>query len=108
MALTSAVDIVVPADGPSFGIAPAGTWTCTSIDPRRSSGIFSVDACVAAYVIAARADSSSRRPTDRSGSAKTFPQPLTCVVSASFARCPVPYNRRNRRLDEHDVAAAGV
>jgi hypothetical protein len=26
----SAVTIVTPADGPSFGIAPAGTWRCTS------------------------------------------------------------------------------
>ena len=25
-----AVAIVTPADGPSFGIAPAGTWTCRS------------------------------------------------------------------------------
>ena len=27
---TIAVAIVTPADGPSFGIAPAGTWTCRS------------------------------------------------------------------------------
>ena len=27
-ALTTAVAIVIPADGPSFGIAPAGTWMC--------------------------------------------------------------------------------
>ena len=26
IALTSAVDMVTPAEGPSFGIAPAGTW----------------------------------------------------------------------------------
>ena len=39
---TSAVAIATPADGPSFGIAPAGTWTWTSIEPSRSSGICSV------------------------------------------------------------------
>ena len=27
---TSAVSIVTPADGPSFGMAPAGTWTWMS------------------------------------------------------------------------------
>ena len=48
IAETSAVAIVTPADGPSFGIAPAGTWTWTSIEPSRSSGICSVEACVAA------------------------------------------------------------
>ena len=29
----------MPAEGPSLGIAPAGTWTWTSIEPSRSSGI---------------------------------------------------------------------
>ena len=48
IALTSATEIATPALGPSFGIAPAGTCTCTSIDPSRSSGIFSAAACVAA------------------------------------------------------------
>ena len=31
--------IAMPADGPSFGIAPAGTWMCTSIEPSRSAGM---------------------------------------------------------------------
>jgi hypothetical protein len=48
MALTSATEIATPALGPSFGIAPAGTCTCTSIEPKRSSGISSAEACVAA------------------------------------------------------------
>jgi hypothetical protein len=29
-----AVAIAIPADGPSFGIAPAGTCTCTSWRPN--------------------------------------------------------------------------
>ena len=38
MAETIAVAIATPADGPSLGIAPAGTWTWTSIEPSRSVG----------------------------------------------------------------------
>ena len=34
---TSAVAIVMPALGPSFGIAPAGTWTCRSWSANQSS-----------------------------------------------------------------------
>ena len=30
-ALTKAVVIVMPAEGPSFGIAPSGTWICTAV-----------------------------------------------------------------------------
>jgi hypothetical protein len=39
-----AVAIVTPADGPSFGIAPAGTWTCRSCFARNSGEIPSSDA----------------------------------------------------------------
>ncbi len=63
IALTSAVAIVTPAEGPSFGIAPAGTWMWTSIDPSLSAGMSSVSACVAAYVSAARADSFITSPS---------------------------------------------
>ncbi len=35
---TSAVAIVIPALGPSFGIAPAGTWTWTSWYLNQSVG----------------------------------------------------------------------
>ena len=34
---TSAVAIVTPAEGPSFGMAPAGTWMCTSVSANASS-----------------------------------------------------------------------
>ena len=37
--------IAIPADGPSFGIAPAGTWTCTSRSNTRSSAMPSTSAC---------------------------------------------------------------
>ena len=36
-----AVAIVMPADGPSFGIAPSGTWTWTSCVSKKSCGILS-------------------------------------------------------------------
>ena len=48
IAETMAVAIATPALGPSLGIAPAGTWTWTSIEPSRSSGMRSEAACVAA------------------------------------------------------------
>ncbi len=35
--LAIAMVIATPAEGPSLGIAPAGTWTCTS-DLANSSG----------------------------------------------------------------------
>src|SRR6266851_1634037 len=35
--LTRAVAMVTPAEGPSFGIAPAGTWICRSVSFNRSS-----------------------------------------------------------------------
>ena len=36
---TNEVTIVMPALGPSFGIAPSGTWTCTFQFSNRSSGM---------------------------------------------------------------------
>ena len=83
-----------PADGPSFGIAPAGTCTCTSIEPSRSSGICSCDACVAAYVSAARADSFITSPSWPVRISDTLPHPLTCVFSSSVERWPQPCSRR--------------
>jgi hypothetical protein len=83
IALTSAVDIVTPADGPSLGIAPCGTWMWTSIEPSRSSGILSVEAWVAANVSAARADSFMTSPSWPVRINETFPHPLTCVLSPS-------------------------
>ena len=34
-----AVAIVMPADGPSFGTAPAGTWMWTSCSPNQSGSM---------------------------------------------------------------------
>ena len=42
---TIAVAIVTPADGPSFGIAPAGTWTWRSCLSRNSASTPSSFAC---------------------------------------------------------------
>ena len=41
----SAVVIVMPALGPSFGIAPAGTWTWKLVSLNASSPIPSPPAC---------------------------------------------------------------
>ncbi len=82
---TIAEAIVTPAEGPSFGIAPAGTCTCTSRS-NISSGIWSACACDRAYVHAARADSFITSPS--------WP------VNTSS---PLPSHRGS--LDEHDIAA---
>ncbi len=60
---TSAVAIVMPADGPSFGIAPAGTWMCTSRLRSASSSIPSRPALALAYDRAARPDSFITSPS---------------------------------------------
>ena len=44
---TSAVAMVTPAEGPSFGIAPAGTWMWTSRS-KHSAGMPSRSACARA------------------------------------------------------------
>ncbi len=91
IALTSAVAIATPALGPSFGIAPAGTCTCTSIEPSSSSGMSSASACVAAYVNAARADSFITSPSWPVRMSDTFPQPVSGVSLSAGAG---PYRRR--------------
>ena len=60
--LEGAVAIAMPADGPSLGIAPAGTWTWTSRS-NSLSGIDSHPACARANVHAARADSFITSPS---------------------------------------------
>ena len=60
--LTSAVVMVTPADGPSFGIAPAGTWRCTR---RRvdAGSTPSASACDCTYDSAICADSFITSPS---------------------------------------------
>ena len=58
-----AVAIVTPAEGPSFGIAPAGTWTCKSCFARNSGGIPSSSALARRWLKAARADSCITLPS---------------------------------------------
>ncbi len=43
-ALMSAVAIVTPAEGPSLGIAPAGTWTWNWRFPKMSSSTWNTRA----------------------------------------------------------------
>jgi hypothetical protein len=69
---TSAVAIVMPALGPSFGMAPAGTWMCTSRS-KRSSGMCSAARCERAYVHAARADSFITSPSWPVRTSSPFP-----------------------------------
>ena len=56
----SAVAIVIPALGPSLGIAPAGTWMCTSWVANQFSGR---SACPRTYESAASADSRMTSPS---------------------------------------------
>ena len=58
-----AVAIVTPADGPSFGTAPAGTWMCTSCFANQSSSTSSSSACERTHESAARADSCITSPS---------------------------------------------
>src|SRR6185295_17819060 len=48
-----AAAMVMPADGPSLGIDPSGTWTCTSCVSKKSSAIPRSAAWARAYDIAA-------------------------------------------------------
>ena len=41
----SAVAMVTPAEGPSFGMAPAGTWMCTPLFLKTAGSIPSSSAC---------------------------------------------------------------
>ena len=59
----SAVAIVTPAEGPSFGTAPAGTWMWTSCSSNQPSGSPSWSACERTHESAARADSCITSPS---------------------------------------------
>src|SRR5436190_7150907 len=59
----SAVAIVIPAEGPSFGTAPAGTCKCTSVSVNVSSGMPSPAARARSRLHAACADSFITSPS---------------------------------------------
>ena len=83
---TIAVAIVTPADGPSLGMAPAGTWMCRSCFDRKSGGIPSSVARCRMWLRAARADS--------------------CITLPKLAgQHEVAVARHQRRFDEEHVAA---
>ena len=83
---TSAVAMVTPADGPSFGIAPEGTCTWISDALKKSGSMLHCAAWARTHDSAARADSFITSPS--------WP------VSVSDARAAHP-----RGLDEEHVAA---
>ena len=82
----SAVNIVTPADGPSFGTAPAGTWMCRSCDSSPSMSTPS-SLGVAAHVRERRLRRLLHHVAELAGD-----------LDAAFAR-------HARGLDEEDVAA---
>jgi hypothetical protein len=56
--------MVTPADGPSFGMAPAGTWTCRSRFASASGSMpMSLADCWRTWLSAARADSCMTLPS---------------------------------------------
>ena len=62
-ALTIAVAIVIPADGPSFGMPPAGTWMCRVFCSNTSRWIPSSAAWARVHDRPARADSRMTSPS---------------------------------------------
>ena len=60
---TIAVAIVIPADGPSFGTAPAGMWTWTSWPANQSGSRPSPTAWLRTHESAAWADSCITSPS---------------------------------------------
>ena len=60
---TIAVAIATPAEGPSLGTAPAGTWMCTSCSANHSGSIPSSSAWLRTQERAAWADSCITSPS---------------------------------------------
>ena len=58
-----AVAIVIPAEGPSFGTAPAGTWMWTSCSANQFSGSPRAVVCERTHESAACADSCITSPS---------------------------------------------
>ena len=54
--------MVIPADGPSFGVAPSGIWICISLSLWKSAGIPSLSAIDLIYEIPVLADSFMTSP----------------------------------------------
>ena len=83
---TSAVVIVMPADGPSFGIAPAGTWTWRSEVSQKSGAISSPVVCERTHESAACADSFMTSPSWP----VSVSEPLPFIRVASMKRMSPP------------------
>ncbi len=83
---TSAVAIVTPAEGPSFGIAPAGTWTCTS-ERSQNSGSIPVSVSVRAPRIRVASTNSTSPPAGVQARPVTTPGTrVRCSTSSSSKR----------------------
>src|SRR5829696_1433716 len=115
----SAVAIVIPALGPSFGIAPAGTCTCTSCSRKKPSGISPFTDLT--YESAAAADSFMTSPScpvtcslpspGKAVASTNSTSPPTGVLARPVAT-PGSFVRRftsgwNRRLPSSSVTMAG-
>jgi len=83
---TSAVRMVTPALGPSFGMAPAGKWMWTSVFSRKLEAMPSVSDFERRYDRAACADSFMTSPS--------WPvrvsDPLPAILVASMKRMSPP------------------
>ena len=82
--LARAVTIATPAEGPSFGTAPAGTWMWMSVFPKRSSETPNCEAWLLMRLRAACADSfitSPICPVRRSWPLPSKPAASTKMIS---------------------------
>ena len=83
---TIAVVMVTPADGPSLGIAPAGTWIWISVFSKKSLLIPNVSAWERTYESAACADSFITSPSCPVSVSCLFPG----IIVASIKRMSPP------------------
>ena len=89
----SEVAIVMPADGPSLGMAPSGTWMCMFQFSKISSSSPSSEACALMYSSASMADSfitSPRLPV----SVRRPPLPRLRLVSTKRISPPTAVHAR--------------
>ena len=83
-ALRIAVAMVIPADGPSLGIAPAGTWMCSVLCSKLFGSMPSSRACARIQESPARADSRMTSPSCPVRMKSSFPSMrVTSTVTTS-------------------------
>src|ERR1051326_6545749 len=113
----SAVTIVTPALGPSFGIAPAGTCTWKRFSSSSDSSIPSSSACARTHVSAICADSFITSPSwPVSVSPDSRPGIALGSTNSTYTTAPLPrragghrwQSRALGRLVEHLLAPEGI